>query len=99
MTIAAPITKPDTTPVPLPTDGDHDRFAHIVLEGYWPSGTRDEGEFVTTGNCVVEGMVTGASVRAVCGTWIRPGRDPKKFPLCPTCREIAEVRGWKIPIQ
>ncbi|MBO0693207.1 MAG: DUF3039 domain-containing protein, partial [Acidimicrobiaceae bacterium] len=26
-----------------------------------------------------------------------PGRDPKKYPLCPTCKEIAEALGWEVP--
>jgi len=74
-------------------DGDHERLAHIVLEGF----TADEGDFVSTGPSVVEGLVNGTAVKALCGkVWI-PGRDPKKYPLCPTCKEIAESQGWKIP--
>jgi hypothetical protein len=26
-----------------------------------------------------------------------PGRDPKRYSLCPTCKEIAESMGWKLP--
>jgi hypothetical protein len=29
-------------------------------------------------------------VRALCGKLWTPGRDPEKFPVCPTCREIYE---------
>jgi len=37
---------------------------------------------------VVESAVTGKSVRALCGKkWI-PSRDPEKYPICPTCKEI-----------
>lgn len=37
---------------------------------------------------IVESAVTGAPVTALCGKkWI-PNRDPKKFPICPTCKEI-----------
>jgi len=36
----------------------------------------------------VEFFVTGKAVRALCGKkWI-PNRDPQKFPICPTCKEI-----------
>jgi hypothetical protein len=75
-------------------DGDHERMAHIVLEGFHP----DDGEdFVSVGPSVVEGIVNGTPVRALCGkVWV-PGRDPKKYPLCPTCKEIAEAQGWAIP--
>ncbi|MHB8379556.1 MAG: DUF3039 domain-containing protein [Acidimicrobiales bacterium] len=74
-------------------DGDHERFTHLVLEGYTPK----DGEFVPLENSVVEGMVNATPVRALCGkVWI-PGRDPKKYPLCPTCKDIAESLGWSVP--
>ena len=80
-------------PTPDLDDGDHDRMAHIVLEGYTPK----DGEFVSTGPSVVEGMVNRTPVRALCGKEWVPGRDPARYGLCPTCKEIAESMGWKIP--
>lgn len=89
---AAPTVAP-TRPEPTLDEGDHERMAHIVLEGFKPEG----GDFVPTGTNVVEGMVNGTPVQALCGkVWV-PGRDPKRYPLCPTCREIAEGMGWKVP--
>jgi hypothetical protein len=39
---------------------------------------------------ILESAVTGAPVIALCGkVWV-PGRDPKKFPVCPVCKEIYE---------
>jgi hypothetical protein len=39
---------------------------------------------------IVEAMVTGTPIKALCGkVWV-PSRDPKKFPVCPTCKEIWE---------
>lgn len=74
-------------------DGDHERFTHIVLEGYTP----EEGEFVPLDNSVVGGIVNATPVRALCGkVWV-PGRDPQKYPLCPTCKEIATSMGWSLP--
>jgi hypothetical protein len=82
-------TRPDTAF----EDGDHERMSHIVLEGFRPR----RGPFLPLGASVVESMVTGTPVRALCGkVWV-PNRDPKRYPLCPTCREIAEARGWKVP--
>ena len=79
-------------PAPL-AGGDHERMAHIVLEGY----RLPEGELVAAGTSVVEGMVRGVPVRALCGkVWV-PGRDPRRYPLCPTCKEIAQSRGWRLP--
>jgi hypothetical protein len=28
--------------------------------------------------------------------WV-PRRDPNRYQLCPTCREIAEANGWRLP--
>ena len=74
-------------------DGYHERMAHIVLEGWTP----EEGEYVSAGPTVVEGLVNGTPVKALCGkVWV-PSRDPKKYPLCPTCKEIAAHLGWEPP--
>ena len=74
-------------------DGDHERFTHVVLEGYTPKN----GDFVPLENSVVEGMINATPVRALCGkVWV-PGRDPQRYPICPTCREIAGTMGWSLP--
>ena len=40
---------------------------------------------------IMEAMVNGTPVRALCGkVWV-PSRDPKKFPVCPECKEIWET--------
>ncbi|WP_370894957.1 DUF3039 domain-containing protein [Janibacter sp. GXQ6167] len=37
---------------------------------------------------IVQSAVDGTPVIALCGkVWV-PGRDPKKFPVCPICQEI-----------
>lgn len=78
---------------PVTEDGDHERYTHIVLEGF----RLPKEEFVAAGNSVVEGMVNATPVVALCGkTWV-PGRDPKRYPVCPTCKEIATSMGWKVP--
>lgn len=39
-------------------------------------------------NKIMEAMVMGTPVTALCGkVWV-PSRDPKKYPVCPTCKEI-----------
>ena len=74
-------------------DEDHERFTHIVLEGYTPK----DGEFVPLDNSVVGAMINSTPVMALCGkVWI-PGRDPQKYPICPTCKEIAQSMGWSLP--
>ncbi|MGC8465094.1 MAG: DUF3039 domain-containing protein [Acidimicrobiales bacterium] len=60
---------------------DRDRMAHIVLPA----------------SAVTEAIITGKPCTALCGkTWV-PDRDPKRYPLCPTCKEVATAKGWKIP--
>lgn len=75
-------------------DGDHDRFTHLVLEGF----PLADGDFVPVGNSVVEAMVTSSPVVALCGKKWVPSRDPSRYPLCRTCAEVALARGWKLPI-
>jgi hypothetical protein len=39
---------------------------------------------------ITESAVTGTPVIALCGkVWV-PNRDPKKYPVCPECKEIYE---------
>jgi Protein of unknown function (DUF3039) len=74
-------------------DGEHEKMSHIVLEGF----TVDDGEFLAAGPSVAEGIVNGTAVKALCGKIWVPRGDPKRYPLCPTCVEIAEARGWTVP--
>ena len=39
---------------------------------------------------IMESAMTGEPVIALCGKVWTPGRDPKKFPVCPTCKEVYE---------
>ena len=39
---------------------------------------------------ILESALSGDAVRALCGKkWI-PTRDPSRFPVCPTCKDIYE---------
>ena len=56
-------------------DEDHERFTHIVLEGYTPK----DGEFVALENSVVDAMVNAtpvtSAVRQGLGSWPRSRRS------------------------
>jgi len=39
---------------------------------------------------VTEGYIMGKYVMAICGKLFIPSRDPLKFPICPSCKEIYE---------
>ncbi|WP_250447359.1 DUF3039 domain-containing protein [Actinotalea sp. C106] len=44
---------------------------------------------------ILDSALSGSPVVALCGkVWV-PGRDPKKFPVCPICQEIYE--GLRAP--
>ncbi|MFP7760933.1 DUF3039 domain-containing protein [Marisediminicola sp. LYQ134] len=39
---------------------------------------------------ILKSAMSGKPVIALCGKVWLPGRDPQKFPVCPTCKEIYE---------
>jgi hypothetical protein len=44
---------------------------------------------------ILESALSGDPVIALCGkVWV-PGRDPNRFPVCPTCKEI--YQGLRAP--
>ena len=40
---------------------------------------------------ILESAISGKPVKALCGKMWIPGRDPEKFPICPTCKEIYDT--------
>ena len=68
------------------TESDTDLLTRPVLEE--DDGGHDRFSHYVKKDKIVESAVTGKSVRALCGKkWI-PSRDPEKYPICPTCKEI-----------
>ncbi|MCU1545874.1 MAG: hypothetical protein JWP30_974 [Homoserinimonas sp.] len=39
---------------------------------------------------ILKSALSGKPVIALCGKVWTPGRDPQKFPVCPSCKEIYE---------
>jgi len=39
---------------------------------------------------ILRSALSGKPVIALCGKVWTPGRDPEKFPVCPSCKEIYE---------
>ena len=39
---------------------------------------------------ITESMVFGTPIRAICGKIWVPTRDPKRYPVCPACKELYE---------
>jgi hypothetical protein len=74
-------------------DGDHERCSHIVLES---ARFGDDAESTRVAD-VTAAYIEGTPLRALCGkVWV-PSRDPKRYPLCAGCKEVAESLGWKVP--
>ena len=74
-------------------DGDHERFAHIVLES---ARFGDDADPTRVAD-VTAAYIEGTPVQALCGkVWV-PSRDPKRYPVCPSCKEIAQSLGWNAP--
>lgn len=65
----------DTTTITQDNEGDHDRFAHVVVPA----------------SAVTEAYITGSVVTALCGKQWVPTRNPEKYSVCPTCTEILEA--------
>jgi len=66
-----------------------------AIEETTPQTSNDNGDHERFAHYVkkekiLESAITGKPVRALCGKKWTPGRDPEKFPVCPTCKEIYE---------
>ena len=55
-------------------------------------GDRDRFSHYVRKEKILESAMTGDPVIALCGKVWTPGRDPKKFPVCPECKEIIDGR-------
>lgn len=73
------MSQPDVLERVVTTDqGDHDRFAHYILDD-------DPGAVIT------DAIMNGTPLRALCGkVWV-PSRDASRFPVCPECKEIKDA--------
>jgi hypothetical protein len=78
--VTTPTVSPDTgTIVEERVDYRLDDGDHERLSHYAP---KDK---------LMQAMVEGTPVRALCGkVWV-PSRDPNRFPVCPECKEIYEA--------
>jgi hypothetical protein len=39
---------------------------------------------------IMQAMIEGTPVRALCGKLWVPSRDPSRFPVCPVCKDLYE---------
>jgi hypothetical protein len=63
-----------------------DRRTQEALE----DGDHDRFSHYAPADKLTEAMVLGTPITALCGkVWV-PSRDPQRYPVCPTCKEIWE---------
>ena len=83
----APAAQPQTTTAVLERE--------LVEEQLQEPGDHERFSHYVRKEKILESALSGEPVVALCGkVWV-PGRDPKKFPVCPTCKEIYE--GLRAP--
>lgn len=81
---------------PGPLEGGSTATLDRELEELLNSEQLDEGDHdrfshYVRKEAILESAVTGKPVKALCGKVWTPGRDPEKFPVCPSCKEIYEA--------
>jgi len=70
------------------TDGDTDLLTRPSEELLEDDGGHDRFAHYVKKEKITESAVTGKAVKALCGKKWTPSRDPEKYPICPTCKEI-----------
>jgi hypothetical protein len=62
----------------------------LLSEEQLDEGDHDRYSHYVKKDKILKSALSGRPVIALCGkVWV-PGRDPEKFPVCPTCKEIYE---------
>ena len=70
------------------SEADTDLLTRQSMDLEEDDGGHDRFSHYVKKEKIVESAVTGKAVKALCGKkWI-PTRDPEKYPICPTCKEI-----------
>lgn len=98
--MTSPVDDPSTPSSPLSDPGGPDTTTAVlereeVEEQLQEPGDHERFSHYVRKEKILESALSGDPVTALCGKiWI-PGRDPKKFPVCPICQEIYD--GLRAP--
>lgn len=91
-----PHQPPQPAPQPQPQrapDREHSTTAVLereLVEQLVEPGDHERFAHYVRKEKILESALSGEPVIALCGkVWV-PGRDPKRFPVCPMCKEIYE---------
>ena len=58
-------------------------------------GDHDRFAHYAKKDAIARAYVTGEAIVALCGKKWVPTRDPSRYPICPTCKELKEA-GWTV---
>ena len=76
------------------TDGGTDvldkELEKLLAKEQVDEGDHDRYSHYVKKDKILKSALSGKPVIALCGKVWTPGRDPEKFPVCPTCKEIYE---------
>jgi Protein of unknown function (DUF3039). len=76
------------------TDGGTDvldrELEKLLAEEQVEDGDHDRYSHYVKKDKILTSALSGKPVIALCGKVWTPGRDPEKFPVCPTCKDIYE---------
>ena len=84
-----PYPGPDVAPG-SPSPGTTVLERELVEEQVVEPGDHERFAHYVRKEKILESAMSGEPVIALCGTVWVPGRDPQRFPVCPTCKEIYE---------
>lgn len=75
----------------IPQSGDAATIERQAQEQLVEPGDHERFSHYAPKAKIMESMVTGTPLIALCGkVWV-PTRDPERFPVCPKCKEIFET--------
>ena len=76
------------------TDGGTDvldrELRELVERTHLEDGDHERFSHYAPKDKILESALSGKPIRALCGKLWVPTRDPEKFPVCPTCKEVYE---------
>jgi hypothetical protein len=84
---------PDTTTAPAPVQAPVDTPVETPSRPVTDDGDHDRFAHYCKKADIVRATVTGEAILALCGKKWVPTRDPSRFPVCPTCKELKDA-GW-----
>lgn len=88
--MSQPLSSPSAEPLSTPDRGSTAVLEREAVEQPVEPGDHERFAHYVRKEKILSSALSGEPVVALCGKIWVPGRDPKKFPVCPICKEIYE---------